>query len=194
MGNNENTEGVSNCFNGYKTAVLSQNGAEAIKFVDAQTLNYYAQMLDYSISISSSELQKKSFLDKLMILTLRHRATPEELHSFNGETLFIWAVENGMVGKESVQNASIGKIEIEDQSAKGQFVNNGQSTPFYYKFVKTGESWKIDLTSMFDISEKALLQMVKQQGMEQQEFIYYMLELLTGKEVDPNIWYMLPEK
>lgn len=190
--NNADNEGINECFNGYKAAILSKNGGEAIKFVDTRTLNYYTQMLEYAISINSTELQEKSFLDKLMILSLRHRATADELHNFTGETLFKWAVESGMIGKESVQNTSIGKIEMNGQTAKAQFINNGQPTPFQYEFVKAEESWKIDLTSMFDISEKALLQMAKRQDMSQQEFIYFMLKMVTGKEVDPNIWYKLP--
>jgi hypothetical protein len=189
----QDVENVQKTFNSYKNAVLQKNGTDAIKFVDKTTIDYYAKMLDHAKNIKSNELQNLTLLDKLMILSLRHRATSTELNSFNDESLLIWAINSGMIGEESVKNATMGTIEIDGNNAKGQFINNGQSTPFYYKFVKSGETWKIDLTSMFSVSEKGLIQLARQQNMTHQEFIYYLLEMTTGKEVNPNIWYKMIE-
>lgn len=189
----QDVEDIQKTFTGYKTAILQKNGTDAIKYVDKTTIDYYAKMLDFAININSKELQELSLLDKLMVLSLRHRATFNDLNSFNGETLLIWAINSGMIGEESVKNTTLGKIEIEGYKAKGQFINNGQITPFYYKFVKPGESWKIDLTSIFAISERGLNQLARQQNMTHQEFIFYILEIGTGKEVNPNIWYKMVE-
>lgn len=184
---------IEACFTQYKVAILNNNGQEAIKYIDKTTVDYYAEMVECAKTIKSTELQKLSFLDKLMVLSLRHRATAEQLNSFTGESVLVWAVEQGMIGKESVQNITIGKVDIEGLNAKGQFVNLGQATPFYYEFNKENDAWKIDLTSIFKVSEKALLQAARMQGMNSQEFIYYMLEMVTGEEVDPNIWYRMVE-
>lgn len=82
------------------------------------------------------KLNSLGLLDKLMVFTIRHRASKEDILSFDGKRLLIYAIREGMVGKNSVVNNSIGEVEIDGDFAKGQFMTSGQKTPYYFHFYK----------------------------------------------------------
>src|SRR5690606_16152787 len=93
---------VNKSFEGYKDAILNDRGEEAVKFVDSRTMNYYAHVLDKVKNADSVEVSALSLMDKLMVLSVRHRAKKEEILRFTGESLFVYAIKEGMVGKNSV--------------------------------------------------------------------------------------------
>ena len=50
-----------------------------------------------------------------------------------------------MVGKNSVENNSIGEVIVEDNFGKGEFVANGQKAPFYFHFYKEQGEYQVTL-------------------------------------------------
>lgn len=190
--NNEKTL-VSNAFNNYKTAILNDKGEEAVKYVDQRTIKYYNDMLDLVKNADSAKVEKLSILDKLMVLTIRHRTSKEEILKFEGKSLLIYAINSGMVGKNSVSNQNVGDITIDESFAKGQFISSRHKTPFFFHFYKENSEWKIDLTSLFPISNTALKKMVETYGTNETSYILSMLEMATGREPDSKIWQPVRE-
>ncbi len=184
---------ISNVFNNYKTAILNDKGEEAVKYVDQRTIKYYNDMLDLVKNADSAKVEKLSMLDKLMVLAIRHRTSKEEILKFEGRSLLIYAINSGMVGKNSVSNQNVGDITINDSFAKGQFISSGQKTPFFFHFYKANSEWKIDLTSLFPISNMALKKMVETYGANETSYILSMLKMVTGKEPDSKIWQPVRE-
>ena len=82
----------------------------------------------------------------------------------------------------------IDDIEISGNFAKAQIVANGQKAPIYFQFNKENGFWKIDITSIFTASIVGLKQMIKNNGLTENEFILIALEGLTGKPTDSRIW------
>ena len=93
-----------------------------------------------------------------------------------------------MVGKNSVANNSIGEVTIDGNFAKGQFVVNGQKAPFYLHFYKEEQQWKMDLTSLFTVSTSAFKKMADDSGQNENEYLFDLLEIITGKKPGPGIW------
>ena len=93
-----------------------------------------------------------------------------------------------MVGKNSVANHAIGEITINNDFAKGQFLANGQKTPLYFHFYKEARVWKIDLTSLFPISTVAFKKMADDSGQSQNEYLFSLLESVTGRKPGSDIW------
>src|SRR5690606_46733 len=106
----------------------------------------------------------------------------------DGEGLLIYAIKEGMVGKNSVANNTIGDITIDENFAKGQLVVNGKEAPFYFHFYKEEDLWKIDLTSIFPIAETAFKKMQQDSGQEENEYLLTILEMLTGNKPGDEIW------
>ena len=109
----------------------------------------------------------------------------------DGTGLFVYAIKKGMVGKNSVINNTIGDIKIDNGFAKGQLLVSDQPTEIYMHFYKEQDHWKIDLTSIFPIGNAAFKDMVEEDGRPENEFIFMILEYLTGKKPDPSIWQPL---
>jgi len=179
---------VLKSFENYKNAILTDKGKVAVDFVDSRTMNYYSTILDKTITADSLEVESLGIIDKLTVLSLRHRVTKKNLLNFNATDLFVYAIDNGMVGKNSVINAELGDVFTNGDFSKAEFVVNGSKTPFFFHFYREAKVWKIDITHLFPLGAMSLKKMVEDSGENENEFITNILEVLTGKKPTENIW------
>lgn len=175
-------------FDNYKSAILNDKGDEAVKYVDSRTIKYYSDILELVKTADSTKIETLSILDKPMVFSIRHRTSKKDILSFDGKSLLVYAIKSGMVGKNTVVNNSIGDVSIDKDFAKGQFIAKGQKAPFYFHFYREDELWKIDLTSIFPVSTMAFMKMADESELSQNEFLFSLLEMLTGKKPGPEIW------
>lgn len=179
---------VKQCFNNYKSAILNDKGTEAVKFVDSRTIQYYGDILDLVKNADSAAVDSLNIMDKLMVFMIRLKTSREELLSFNGESLFAYAVNSGLVGKNSVSNNTVGAVTINKNFAKAQFVMDGKSQPIYFHFYKEKAQWKIDLTSLFPMANAAFQNMADESGQGTNEYLLSLLEILNGKKPGSQVW------
>lgn len=180
-------EAVQQSFKNYKASILEDNGSQAIKFVDSKTITYYSELLDLILEADSAKVNALNIMDKFQVLTVRARIETEKLRSFDGKQLLEHTIDQGMTSK-SVAGIAIENIIVDGNFAKGQLLTNGKSAPFYFHFYKEEGNWKIDLTSIFKISMTAFNQMIKESGQEENEFIFTLLESVSGRRPDNAIW------
>lgn len=179
---------VRKAFDAYKTAILNDKGEDAADLVDSRTIQYYQQALDQVRTADSATVRSLSLMDRLMVFSIRHRTPKEDILRFDGRALYVYAVQSGMVGKNSVAGNSIGEVVVEGTFAKGRFLVGGEETPFQFHFYKEEERWKLDLTSLFPISTMAFQTMVEDSGQEENEFLFTLLEKITGRKPGPEVW------
>ncbi|MFY7734196.1 MAG: hypothetical protein ACOVSR_11990, partial [Bacteroidia bacterium] len=74
---------VIKAFENYKSAILNDKGEEAVKHVDSRTIKYYTDVLALVISADSAKVDSLSILDKLMVFSIRHRTTKNDILSFD---------------------------------------------------------------------------------------------------------------
>ncbi len=184
----DETGAVKAAFDNYKTAILNDQGEEAVKHVDSRTIKYYGDMLELVKHANEAEVNALSAVDKMMVLTVRHRTSKEDILSFDGKELLVYAIKSGMVGKNSVSENTIGEITIDKNFAKGQLISKGQKAPFYFHFYKEDDQWKIDLTSIFAVATATFENVIQQSGQEENEFIFSILEMVSGKKPGPEVW------
>lgn len=181
-------DAVLSTFEAYKNAILTDKGVEAAETVDSRTMKYYSDILEKVKTSDSLEVESLGIIDKLMVLRIRFTAPKNEILSFEGKDLFIYAIDKGMVGKSSVVNASLGDVTISGEFAKADFIVNNQKTPFFFHFYYEKETWKIDITHLFSLGTMAFKQLIKDSGQSENDFILNILELLTGKKPTNEIW------
>ncbi len=179
---------VLESFDNYKNAILTDKGGLAADFVDSRTMTYYTTILEKAKNADSLEIESMGLLDKLTVLTMRHRVPKKDLLSFNGKDLFIYAIDNGMVGKNSVVNAELGDVIASDDFAKAEFLVGGQKTPFFFHFYREDNIWKIDISHIFSLGTTAFKKIIEESGETENDFIINILELLTGKKPTEAIW------
>ncbi len=179
---------VLKSFDNYKNAILTDKGEIAADFVDSRTMNYYSIILDKVKTADSIEIESMGLLDKLSVLTMRHRVPKKDLLSFNGKSLFIYAIDNGMVGKNSVANAELGDVVTNGDFSKAEFVVSGQKTPFFFHFYREDKIWKIDITHIFSLGTAGFKKIIQESGESENDFLTNILEMLTGKKPKEDIW------
>ena len=179
---------VKESFQQYKSALLNQDGFTAYFYVDSNTKAYYDEILDKVMTASESETKNMSFGTKMIVTMARHSISNQQLREMNGEELFIYAVENGWIGKESISNLEITVSSIEKNIAETHVVNEEGEAPFGFTFRKEDKTWRIDLTSMFSRTEMVLEEQIKESGVDEDVFIYAMLTQTSGFRPDESIW------
>ncbi len=179
---------ITKVFSGYIKAILGDNGKTAYTLIDKHTKDYYKDMLRLSLIANKEKVKSLSLVNKLMVFALRHRLDKKKLISMTAKDLIIYAVENGWVGKNSVMNLEIGKITISNSFAKAKVIVSQKETPMYYHFYKESGRWKIDLTEMMKWGELGLKKVMEKSGKDEDQFIFSILEAISGKKVDSKIW------
>jgi hypothetical protein len=181
-------QAVLNCFAAYKSAILESNGEEALKWVDSHTLEYYDKILHSAIHDDSLAVDQMGILDKMTVLIVRHRVPRKEVLEMNKNSFFIYAIDQGMVGKNSVMNIEIDDIEVDGRFAKGRLYSNGVKSPAFFEFNKEGGKWKVDITSVFAPSITGFKQAVANSGQSENDFIMTTLEYMTGEVPGNGVW------
>lgn len=179
---------VLKSFDGYKNSILTDKGEEAVNFVDSRTMKYYDNILEKVKRADSVEVDALGLIDKITVLTYRLKASDEELSSFSGKDLFIFAIDNGMVGKSSIVNSTLGEVSISEDFASAEFIINGRVTSFSFHFYREDNIWRIDITNLFELGTFAFKKLIEDSGQEENEFILNVLELATGSKPSNKIW------
>lgn len=185
---NQEEKAVRSAFEKYRSDLLNDLGEEAFKDIDSRTIKYYEDLLGWIQNSDSLEIESFSVLDKMTVLIMRNKMPKEDLLAMNGKKLFVYAVNNGMVGKGSVANNTIGKIAVNGNFASGQFISKGRETEVYFHFYKEDGAWKVDLTSLFPISIMLFDKMIADSGKSENEFLIPLIEASTAKKLDPTSW------
>jgi hypothetical protein len=187
----EETAAVKTVFVNYKDAIMKGNGAEAAKYVDTKTIAYYDGLLQKIISADSVEVSKLNVLDKMTLLTVRHKIPKAKVLGTNAKDFFIYIIDQGMVSKNTIANVELGEITINGSTASGQISNNSLQIPIAFEFNKEPSGWKIDITSMFGPTSAALKQFLQATNTSENDFIFRMLTMVSGKAPGNEIWQPL---
>lgn len=179
---------VRACFDGYKRALLDQDGKKALSFVDRNTLDYYSKVRDSALRADRRAVGALSTMDKLIVLMIRHCMSSESLEPMTEEALFVHAVEEGWVGKESAASNELGEIAVSGTRATGVHVWEGEETPIKWVFRKEDGRWRIDLTAILPVGDQAMKQVIRESGLPEDEFLTSLLESVSGRKVADRVW------
>ncbi|MCB0322400.1 MAG: hypothetical protein KDD69_02470 [Bdellovibrionales bacterium] len=179
---------VRNTFREYKSAILQARGETAVRQVSSHTIDYYQQMKDLALKGTPAHVHGLKLMDRLMVLSLRHRMTLQQLQDLSAPELFSFAVDQGWIGKESVERLEIGAISINGDAAKGEYIFDGKAAPLHFSFYREQGEWRFDLLPVLNTGNAALEEALKREGTDENEFILSAMESVTGKKPAPTIW------
>lgn len=184
----EDAAAVRRCFAMYKDTLIRQKGDEAAKWVTKSTIDYYGELREVALYGSEEEVRKLSALKKMSILTLRHRVGADSLLKMSAADVWAHGVGQGWSGRNSLQDVEIGKIEFENDAASVEVLVRGRPSRVKYRFVKEDGAWKMDVLSRLAASEQGMARMVRNQKIEEDEFLIDLLEMTSFTPVPETIW------
>lgn len=179
---------VRQVFQGYKQAVLSDNGEAAASFLSQETIDYYGEMQQLAVCASPQEVRNQSMVNRMQVLLLRWRVPPELLPQMSELELVVYAVNQGWIGKSGVVTMDIGDVAVSDSVALAQALKNDQPSSIKFRFLKQSGAWKFDLMPLLQMFNVAFKELATQSGIEENDFIFMMLESVAGKQPTEQIW------
>lgn len=188
QGSQSDEELIRQTFMTYKGAILQQQGQSAASLVNNATLQYYARMKDLALEGQEKEVRQLTPMNKIMVLSLRHRIPVNDLRAMTPEALFVHAVNQGWIGKNSVLDTDIGQLRVFGKDASADYLKGGTQTPLKYRFTKEDGKWKLDLTALMPVADQAMTTLIEREKLDEDKFIIGLIESVSGKKVLPLIW------
>lgn len=176
-------------FDGYKQAIMHDQGATAIEFLDSKTIQYYDSIAFYCNYADSLELEKLTIMDQMMVLIIRHLIPDSQLLDYNGYDLLLFAINKGLVGKDMVEHNDIGMITLLGNEAKAELLVNGNASNVYFNFFKEEDAWKLNLTTLFPMVNVTLEETINNIGIDRKSFFIHILKEMTGEMPSADLWH-----
>ncbi len=178
---------VHESFELYREAILAGDGEMAVQYLNQASIDYYDDLLKAALYLKESEFEKRTILDKMMILRLRMNFTAKELKNMNGRELIVYSIQKGWIGKSSVVNIELSEeTKIKGDWATIEVLHNGQGSDLNFIFQKENDIWKLDINEIFKITNMTLAYFVQQSDYTEKEFIEMVLESADNKKVQKS--------
>lgn len=181
-------EAVRAAFQAYKTSVLEQQGVNAADRVTSGTLDAYQRYRELALNGDRATLQALPITDRLQVLIIRHRVPTAQLHAMNGRAVFIYAVDRGWIGRESVERTSIGRVKVDGDIATAGMRMGQAETPLNFEFLYQQGQWRFNLMPVIRMSESVFAQMAEQYGIGENQLVMNLVGAVSGQPVDDSIW------
>ncbi|MBS7334336.1 MAG: hypothetical protein KIG88_12145 [Weeksellaceae bacterium] len=180
---------IVNVFTTYKNAIVKNDVKSAILQLDKSSFSYYDEILNTSLRADEAQLNQLEILDRLMVLTVKHRVPKDQLIKMNGKDLLIYALENDIINNNRVEKMGIGDIEINGDIAYGQFLQDNKNIALYLGFSYDQSQWRLDVTSLAEPTGFAIRKLVEMQNKDENEVIFMMIEASTpNQKISKDIW------
>lgn len=183
-------QAVLDCMKNYKRAILARDGDAAAGLVDWGTLDYYDRIRQYALYADSTEVDSLSFVDRMAVLQFRLNLSADTLQSLNPLGIFALTVKKEWVG-DNILKVEFGRPQVAGDRAMLPLLVSGREGPFGLGFVREEGKWKVDLTSVMPMAEVAIMAMVKQSGMTEDELMRKALSIMSGKAFTDDLWQPL---
>lgn len=188
----EKEDAVKTSFNNYTAAALAKQGNIAAKYVNSKTIVYYDTILSKTMSADSIALEELNMMDRFTVLTLRfHTGRENFVQMKNGKDLFAYLINEGMTGMNYSMENMLGKVEIEGNTARAQFVSNGEESGYDFLFDHEDGIWKLDIYQMITDALPEMEEEAQKQEMTEDQFILHMIETLLGRNPGVDLWQPL---
>ena len=179
---------IRGVFDDYRAALLAGDGADAYGFLSQSSIDYYVEMRDLALTAPRAELEARSLVDRLHVLTLRYVLAPQRLESMEPVDVVAYAVESGLIGQGTLQQQGLDEITVDVDQAEATIVSEGSGTEFTYSFVQDPGGWKMDLLGILDSANETFRDLIEEEGISEMTFIFDTIEVITGQRPTKVIW------
>ncbi|WP_420457365.1 hypothetical protein [Rubrivirga sp.] len=182
---------VAQAFEAYRTAVLASDGRAALDAVDAATVRYYGAMLDLALDADSATVAREPLIHQLLVLALRGRVSADTLRAMDPVSAFVYGVDRGWIGRESVERIELGRVTVRGDRATATLESAGRPVPtLQFGFSREDGRWRFDLTSFQSGLSAELEAVAKRAGMTGSELVEQMLASVIGEPAAfDDLWH-----
>jgi len=181
-------EAVRSVFASYRSAILAGHGAEAAGLLSQSTYDYYEELRRLALAGDAETVKAQSLVNRFQILLLRLRVPTDQLASLSSRELIARAVDEEWLGKVRTLELEPGDVLADgDVATLGIAVPGGGATPGF-RFQREAGQWRLDLRPTLQVSNVALQMTARQRGLDENAFVFSLLESLIGRKVGAEAW------
>jgi hypothetical protein len=186
----DSTAEVVASFKTYKEAVVKQDGKAAVPVISQGTIDYFGAILKHDLESPKADVEKLRTADKLLVLRARHQVPSENLRKMSAADFFAYGIDKGWTTKESIVGLDLGRVDISGDTAKAELIVGGKKAPasMVYVFHKEKGAWKLDMIPMMTRVDAMFKQAIRAQEIEENEFLFNILESVSGRKVSEDVW------
>lgn len=183
----DDADDVRGVFAAYRSAILDGRGDEAARLLSKSTHSYYDEARRLALSGDAQTVKALPLIDQMQVLMLRTRAPRNLLDTATAEQIIAYAVNEGWIGRDSVQNTQAGQVMTQGDDAVVTAVIGGQDMGPAFRFAREG-SWRMDLVPTMQATNPALQAAARQSGLSDEQFMIAVMGRVLGREVNETIW------
>lgn len=186
-GPEDDVTAIRACYDNYFAALKEGRGDDAAALVDSRTVAHYERVLDLARHADSSTVAGLDIMDQIAVLAMRMDNDHQQLMAMDATEAIARSVSEGLMADEGPQGMTLGNVEVNGDEAQAPLKMYGFPTPAKFTFRREQDGWRIDITSLFELSRQGLEQVAK--TAEGGNFVLQMLEESTGKKIPERIWH-----
>ena len=95
--------------------------------MDQETFAYFEEIKDLTLHGAEDAVRQRPFVDRLLVVTMRHELPPQDLEGMDLEGLLKHAIDAGWIGKQSIMGLGIGEITIAGDEATAVAITPGRT-------------------------------------------------------------------
>jgi hypothetical protein len=179
---------VQAVYDAYRAALRARDGAAGARLVAAPTLEYYADMQWLALYGSAEAVRAQPPIDRLTVLTMRHRVEPERLRGMTARQLLEVAVSEGWAGTGSPAAEKSGDVRVDSSVATMKVTVSGTTRSSETSFLRQEDGWRLDLLPQVLLLGWALELAAKRTGVAEDDFLLSTLTRSTGRAPSEQIW------
>lgn len=180
---------IRETFSAYTQAVVDQNGKAAVALIAADTLDYYDDMRSLAATGGPKEISQQSFVNRFLITRARVSIGPNRLQKLDGAELFKYGIDKGWTNPQGAAQQELGEITINGDTALAEVTGGGPSA---YDFHLESGEWKLDVIAILKSLNVVLKQQVAASNQGEDEYLFALVESLTGRRVTRDVWKVMP--
>lgn len=188
QGAEDDVTAIRACFDNYFAALKEGRGQDAAELVDSRTVAHYERVLELARNADSTTVAGLDAMDQIAVLSMRMVNSPEELIGMDAREAIARSVSDGLMSDSGPEGISLGNVEVTGDEAQAPLKMFGFPTPAKFTFRKEEKGWRIDITSLFELSKQGMQQVMKASEGEANP-VLKLLQETTGKEVPLSIWH-----
>lgn len=176
--------------NKYINAVSGNLGAESVKYIDSNSVHYYAQMIPLILKADSNTVSRLRMDQRMLVLVIRQTMPIEKIKKLNGATLFEYLVQIGMCESGKGLDKYYMDIHV-DKKNHGyiQLIDSNNVRGVMLQFNKEFDQWKIDLPAITSLITNSMWRtLVEESGKTEKEFVEQVVELSTNIPLADSTW------
>lgn len=188
---------VRQVFENYKRALVEGDGQRACSLVDRATFAYWEELRTLTLVGTEPEVRARTFIERLLIVSIRHQLSPEQLRGMTLEALIATAIAAGWISRASIEQLEMGTVSVSGDRALGQALTRASAADpgaagvvdtLQYEFVREAGDWKFAFASLVRSLDRVIAELTAELGASEDDLIFTLVEAVSGRQVLPEVW------